>query len=296
MQAAAAAVWIQVGIGLWLLAAPRGWPARLGGLTSVGWGLVVWVFGESFGGIFAPGLTWLFGAPGAAAVYVVAGGILALPDRAWRPSPTGAARLGRVMLAGLGLFLAGMTVLQAWPGRGFYGEPGGSGSTLAGMVQQMAVISQPHLIGTLVSGFSALARAHGFAVNLVAVIVMGAVAVAFLVGGLAGRRELARPAVVAFLALGLADWVLVEDLGFFGGLGTDPNSMIPFALLAVTAYLALAPATAPATAPAPHQPSNRLGPRRAGGPGCIRRPGAGPCANRSRGRRSARWCRPGRWV
>ena len=40
-----------------------GWPASR-------WGLVVWVFGESFGGIFAPGLTWLFGAPGAAALYV----------------------------------------------------------------------------------------------------------------------------------------------------------------------------------------------------------------------------------
>ena len=64
MQAGAAAVWIQVGIGVWMLASPAarcpaspGWPAS-------GWGLVVWVFGESFGGIFAPGLTWLFGAPG----------------------------------------------------------------------------------------------------------------------------------------------------------------------------------------------------------------------------------------
>ena len=27
----------------------------------------------------------------------------------------------------------------------------------------------------------------------------------------------------------LADWVLVEDLGFFGGTGTDPNSMLPMA-------------------------------------------------------------------
>ena len=43
--------------------------SRLAGLASVGWGLVVWVFGESFGGIFAPGLTWLFGAPGAALIY-----------------------------------------------------------------------------------------------------------------------------------------------------------------------------------------------------------------------------------
>jgi len=33
--------------------------------------------------------------------------------------------------------------------------------------------------------------------------------------------------------------VLVEDLGFLGGLGTDPNSMIPFILLASGGYLAL---------------------------------------------------------
>ena len=64
MQAGAAAVWIQAGIGLWLLAAPRGLLSRLAGLASVAWGLVVWAFGEAFGGLFAPGLTWLFGAPG----------------------------------------------------------------------------------------------------------------------------------------------------------------------------------------------------------------------------------------
>ena len=61
---APSAVWIQVGIGLWLIVAARGPLSRLAGLASVGWGLVVWVFGESFGGIFAPGLTWMFGAPG----------------------------------------------------------------------------------------------------------------------------------------------------------------------------------------------------------------------------------------
>ena len=115
MQAGAAAVWIQVGIGIWLLAAVRGGWSRLAGLASVGWGLVVWVFGESFGGIFAPGLTWLFGAPGAVLVYAVAGALIALPERTWR-SPL----LGRAVLAGTGLFLVGMAVLQAWPGRGFW--------------------------------------------------------------------------------------------------------------------------------------------------------------------------------
>ena len=74
MQAGASAVWIQVGIGIWMLVGgPRVRWSRLAGLASVGWGLVVWVFGESFGGIFAPGLTWLFGAPGAALIYCVGG-------------------------------------------------------------------------------------------------------------------------------------------------------------------------------------------------------------------------------
>jgi cytochrome oxidase Cu insertion factor (SCO1/SenC/PrrC family) len=61
---------------------------------------------------------------------------------------------------------------------------------------------------------------------------------------------------VLFLAvLCVADWLLVEDLGFFGGLGTDPNSMIPLLLLVVAGYLALTPAPAAsragAAAPAP---------------------------------------------
>ena len=241
VQAATAAVWIQVGIGLWLLAAPRGLVARLAGLASVAWGLVVWMFGESFGGIFAPGLTWLFGAPGAALVYVAAGALLALPARTWL-----APRLGRAVLGSLGLFLAGMTVLQAWPGRGFW-----NGSTLAGMVQSMAVTSQPQATASLVSGFATLTRSHGLAVNLVAVMVMGALALAFIGSGLTGRRDLARPAVGAFLAVCLVAWVLIQDLGFFGGLGTDPNSMVPFGVLAVTGYLALTPVPEPAAGPQP---------------------------------------------
>jgi cytochrome oxidase Cu insertion factor (SCO1/SenC/PrrC family) len=246
IQAGAATVWIQAGIGLWLLAARRGLLSRLAGLASVGWGLIVWVFGESFGGIFAPGLTWLFGAPGAALVYCVAGALLALPERSWRTP-----RLGRAVLAGLGLFLAGMAVLQAWPGRGFWqGTPAGQPGTLAGMIQSMAQTPQPSFIASLVSGFGSFARQDGFAVNLFAVIALAGAGLAFLTG----RRAVIGPAVAAFIALCLADWVLIEDFGFFGGLGTDPNSMIPMALLAASGYLALTrvpgAAAEPAAAPA----------------------------------------------
>ena len=102
MQAAAASVWIQIGIGLWLLIVPRGRWSRLGGLASLGWGLVVWVFGEAFGGIFAPGLTWLFGAPGAVLFYCAAGALIALPERVWAT-----ARPGRIVLRVLGVFFVG---------------------------------------------------------------------------------------------------------------------------------------------------------------------------------------------
>jgi hypothetical protein len=237
VPAASAAVWIQIGLGIWLLAAPHGALSRLAGLASAGWGLIVWVFGESFGGIFAPGLTWLTGAPGSAAVYVAAGVLIAMPGRAWA-SP----RLGQLTLAGLGLFLAVMAGLQAQPGLGYwrgttYGQPG----PLATMIQSMAQTPQPRWLSGWVTAFGAFDQAHGFAVNLVAVAALAAVGAAFL----SGRRRLARLGLIAFTVLGLADWVLVQDLGFLGGVGTDPNSMIPFILLAGAGYLALVRPAAP---------------------------------------------------
>ncbi len=236
VQVGAAVVWIQLGIGLWLLAAPAGALSRLAGVASAAWALIVWVFGESFGGIFAPGLTWLSGAPGAALVYCVAGLAVALPDRSWLTP-----RLGRVVLGGTGAFLVGMAVLQAWPGRGFWQ---GTSGTLAGMVQSMAQTSQPRALAALVSGFGSVVGAHGFAVNLIAVVALALTGLGFLTG----RRPVVRVTLVVFIAVCLADWVLIEDLGFFGGLGTDPNSMIPMMLLAGAGYLALTRVPEPASA------------------------------------------------
>jgi hypothetical protein len=254
VQAAAATVWIQAGIGIWMLVAARGTWSRLAGLAGAGWGLAVWVFGESFGGVFAPGLSWLTGAPGAAVCYVAAGALVALPGRAWQ-----APRLGRLILAGLGLLLAGMAVLQAWPGRGFWtGTTGGRPDPLADMVRSMSATPQPKFLAEWVARFGSFATGHAFAVNLFAVSALAVTGLAFA----SGRRQLIRPAIIGFTLLCLADWVLVQDLGFFGGLGTDPNSMIPFVLLAVAGYLALsrvrpAPAVRASPAPAAAEPAPR---------------------------------------
>jgi cytochrome oxidase Cu insertion factor (SCO1/SenC/PrrC family) len=92
---------------------------------------------------------------------------------------------------------------------------------------------------------------HGFGVNLFVVVALGLIGVAFLTG----RRQVVRPAVIVFAVLCLADWVLIEDFGFLGGLGTDPNSMLPFTLLALGGYLALTPEPAAASEPVTTEPA-----------------------------------------
>ena len=183
----------------------------------------------------------------------MAGALLVLPERAWRTP-----RLGRVLLGGLGVFLIGMAVLQAWPGRGFWqGTSAGQPGTLAGLVQTLAGTPQPQALSALLSGFASVVRAHGFAVNLIVVIALAAGRV------IAARRRVTGPAVAAFAVLCLLAWVLTEDLGFLGGLGADPGSMIPMALLAAGGYLALDP-RASARARASHRGcrASRCSPRR----------------------------------
>lgn len=50
-------------------------------------------------------------------------------------------------------------------------------------------------------------------------------------------------ALVAGTVLCLADWVLLEDFGFLGGVGTGPNSMVPIVMLSV-AGISLSPGAA----------------------------------------------------
>lgn len=232
IAAATSAVWIELGIGAWLLVAPRGRWSRAGGLASAGWAIVVWVFGEAFGGIFAPGGSFLFGLPGAVLIYFVAGALVALPERVWA-----ARNFGRALLAGMGVYLCAMAALQAWPGRGFWqGRATAHAATgpVDAMAKQMSTTPQPGLFSRLVTDFGAFDASHGFAVNLVVVIALGLVGVAFI----SGLRRLLGPALIVLAVFCVATWVFVQDLGFFGGTGTDPNSAIPTLLFATGCFLA----------------------------------------------------------
>ena len=179
-----------------------------------------------------------------------------------------------------------MAVLQAWPGRGFWqGTAHGQPGTLTGMVSDMAGTPQPAWLAGWVRGFASFTAAHGFAVNLVAVIALAAIGVVLLGAGLgwpgAGRVLTARRARLLLLgtvgfaiAFCLADWVLIEDIGIFGGLGTDVNSMIPIVLLVLAGYLALT--VAPAAVPDANRSRSRLTEPAAARAGARAASGAGP--------------------
>jgi cytochrome oxidase Cu insertion factor (SCO1/SenC/PrrC family) len=253
VTAASATVWIQVGIGIFLLVAPRGYWSRAAGAASVGWGLMVWVFGEAFGGIFGSGTSWLFGTPGAALFYVVAGALVALPETSWDSG-----RLGKGLVRGMGAFFVGMGILQAWPGRGSW-SGGAHASSASGslntMVSQMSQVSQPSVFASWVRSFGSFQSGHGWLVNLVIVVLLIGVGVAFLSGNL----RVVRVGVIVGSVFCLATWVLIQDFGFFGGLGTDPNSMIPMALVFTGGYVAMArlPARVPVTEAPPDSEAAR---------------------------------------
>ena len=99
----------------------------------------------------------------------------------------------------------------------------------------MSQSSQPAFLSSWLSSFASFDTAHGWGVNLFVVVGLAAIGVLLLTG----RRRLVLGGISAFVVLCLADWVLVQDLGFLGGLGTDPNSMVPMALLFVAGYLAM---------------------------------------------------------
>jgi cytochrome oxidase Cu insertion factor (SCO1/SenC/PrrC family) len=109
----------------------------------------------------------------------------------------------------------------------------------------MATTSQPHFLSSAVASFGSFDEAHGWGVNLFVVVALAVSGLALL----SGRRRLLFPTMVALIVLGLADWVLIEDFGVFGGIGTDPNSMLPLLLLLVAGYLGVVRAPASVAVP-----------------------------------------------
>ncbi len=213
-------MWTQITLGLALCLAPPGRLRRLTLQATIVWGLGVWVIGEGMGGIFGGGATWLTGSPGSVLFYMAAAALLLQGEDRWRDQTV--AREARWVFAGLWLFGA---VIQAWPANGFW-----TASGLQAPVISMAQMPQPHALSALLYASAHLLAAHPVISNGA---IVGVMLLLFLGYVFFADRPVVLYATLAWLLL---TWVLGQDFGVMGGLGTDPNSSPAIALLMVALW------------------------------------------------------------
>lgn len=228
---------LQVLIGAAILVGPHRRLGRLGLYVSFAWSLVIWVFGEGFGGLFnSP--TWLTGMPGSAALYAVAATFLMMPPAMWA---------GRTVRRGLSAVLGVLwflfAVFQAWPRSGFWGYGGLSNALLP-----MAQMSQPEWTSAPLYAVANTVNQAPVLYNGVAVAILTVLALLWLL----------RPRTRGLVSLSalwlLLTWWIGQDFGVVGGLGTDPNTALPMLILTLTAGRLLRQSSDSDQLPAPQWP------------------------------------------
>ncbi len=241
IAADAATVWVQIGLGMLILLGGTGLVAKLSLWGSIAWSLAVWLLGEAFGGLLAPGASWLTGAPGAVLIYAAAAGLL-LQRWDWWESGRAALIARRFAAA----WIAGAAVLQALPFEQQWDAAGLSAPLVAG-----SRTAQPAFTAKPIAHLASAAAGHPAAVNATIIAILAVVAVALWVSGRGA-------VIVAGLLLCAATWWLGQDFGVLGGTATDPNTALPLGLLLACSLPAWS--AVPATV-RPGRPGRRDAPR-----------------------------------
>ncbi len=209
---------IQLLIGLGIAWRPT---LRLALGASVVWALGVWWFGEGLGGILNGAGSPFNGAPGAVIIYALLA-VLLWPGQRGRPAPFAAGRFtgagaARLLWAVLWGSLAYMALLPATR----------APKALSGMISGMES-GQPVWLAGLDNHLAAFFTNRGPAAAVVLAVVLAVVAVGVY---------LPRPALRAVIVLAIVTaafiWVAEGLGGILTGGGTDPNSGLLLALLAL---------------------------------------------------------------
>ena len=190
--------------------------------ASIPWALGVWWFGEGLGGILNGAGSPVNGAPGAVIIYALLA-VLLWPGRRDRAATFVAGRFtGPAVARGLWLVLWGSLAYLAL-------QPATRApKALSGMVAAMAS-GQPGWLASLDNHLSGFLTHRGPAAALVLAVALGVVAV-----GVYLPRPAARAVIVLAVATAAVIWIAEGLGGILTGGGTDPNSGLLLALLALT--------------------------------------------------------------
>lgn len=214
----------QVAVGLGLIMSRRTVKAAL--LASFGWALVVWWFGEGFGGLFSNTLpSPLTGAPGAVFLYALIGLIVWPTNRREGRSPADLGPLrdrgARAVFSALWLLMAALWLVNVNRAK----------EATAEAIKTMAGAS-PHWLATFQNSVAHRAAGHGTTIAIVLAVISAAIAAGVWM------PRLRWPALIIAIVVSLAYWVVGQSLGgpFWAESATDFNSGPLFVLLAVTVF------------------------------------------------------------
>jgi hypothetical protein len=211
---------IQCAIGLGLILSRK--TVRPALLASFGWALVVWWFGEGFGGLTShTEPSPLMGAPGGVILYAIVGLLVWPTSKQEGRSPADRGpfgdRGGLYAWSGLWVMSAVLWLLNVNRAQGATHE----------MIRGMAEAA-PHWLAKFQSSIGNHTQGHGTTIAVVLAIISLAVAIGVW-------TPLRWPALVAGIVVSLAYWVLGQNLGgpFWIGNATDVNAGPLFVLLAI---------------------------------------------------------------
>jgi hypothetical protein len=214
---------LQVAIGLGLMYGKQLVKPALA--VSFAWAIVVWWFGEGFGGLTSNTLPApLMGAPGAVLLYAIIGLLVWPTDRSEGRSP---AALGPLGDRGGLYFWSGLWVLSAglW-----LANVNRAKEATHGMITEMAAAS-PHWLAKIQDSLAKHTVGHGTTIAVVLAIVSLAVAVGVW-------TPLRWSALAIGIVLSLAYWLYGQDIGgpFWVESATDVNAGPLFVLLAAALF------------------------------------------------------------
>jgi hypothetical protein len=238
---------IQVAIGLGLIVSRKAVKPAL--LVSFAWALIVWWFGEGFGGLTSNTLpSPLMGAPGAVILYAIVGLLVYPSDRQGsaspdtvsparkRPSVSQAPERQCVSPAHAGPLgdrggLYAWSALWAISAALWLANVNRARGATQEMINGMAAAS-PHWLAKFQTSVAGHTHGEGITIAIVLAIVSLAVALGVWV------PRLRLPALAIGIVVSLAYWVFGQSLGgpFWAEGATDVNAGPLFVLLALTLY------------------------------------------------------------
>jgi hypothetical protein len=212
---------IQVAIGLGLILSKKTVKAAL--LVSIAWALIVWWFGEGFGGLTSNTLpSPLMGAPGAVILYAIIGLLVYPTSKEQGISPADTGPLGDrgglwawsvLWVVSAGLWLANVNR-----------APAATQEMIKGMAE-----ASPHWLANFQTSVAGHTHGHGSTIAVVLAVVSVAVAIGVW-------TPLRWPALAVGVVISIGYWVFGQSLGgpFWAESATDVNAGPLFVLLAFT--------------------------------------------------------------